>query len=891
MIPSKYHSLITRASDNMNLKDSGSKSRLSIAASKIWNHKRYSFLGALLYTFLVFVFGMFVHKSGFIRETVKPLIRENASLIPRVIGGMWSQPEHLIIDIKYKHFQKLAYQREIALAQGILMTNPEDYVPAMIRYKDKSVKVKLRLKGDWTDHLEGAKWSFRITVKGDNTIMGMKRFSIHHPKTRNYIYEWIFHQALKREGLIGLRYEFIKVTLNGKDLGIYALEEHFEKRLVEYNQLRDGPIVRFNENLMWEEKLQQRIPFPNAMASGSGFYLSSDIDGFQTTKWLSDPAGSSLYTNAIHLLELFRRGVLKTSEVFDIQKLSKFFAITDLVGAAHATLWHNVRFYYNPVTSRLEIIGFDADSGHLIKSISATHGGVYLGTGPSKVYDNYSAMIFSDIVFFREYVKTLERISERSYVDNLYNELDKELEQNLNILYSEFLFFDFSKEVLYRNQEYIKSVLNPVKGLHAYYDRTSGNRLELHLGNIQSLPIEVLNVTYKDSVRFLPAETVVLPAKLLSKTTEYDNVSFAFPESFDWSDTMIQDLKVYYKILGASQIKYETIFPYSYLDESFVRDDLLRQNPNVDNFDFLTVDESSKKIVIKPGDWTLKQNLIIPQGFSVICGAGTQINLNDSATILSYSPLHFRGNEEQPIIIQSADSTGQGIVVINANEKSVLQYVLFNNLSNPSQRGWELTGAVTFYESPVEIAHCRFIGNRSEDGLNIIRSEFAIDKSLFSHTQSDAFDADFTNGKITNSSFWACGNDGVDVSGSVIEIQNVVINGAGDKGLSAGENSRMTANQVEINNAEIAVASKDMSEVSIDNIKISDSKIAFTAYQKKPEFDAASITVTHLQKNKIEIPYLLEERSTLVVDAEVIKPNRKNVKEILYGVEFGKSSK
>lgn len=873
----------------MKIKDSNKKPLILVATKEIWHNRKYRFLGALVYTFLIFVFGAYIHRTGFIHGNLMPLIKQNIRLIPKVVGGMLSRPEHITIDIKHKDFQKLAYQRELALSNGILIKSNDDYVPARIRYKDKNFKIKIRLKGDWTDHLEGDKWSFRIKVKGDNTLFGMKQFSIHHPKTRNYIYEWIFHRTLKREELLGLRYEFIKVTLNGKDLGIYALEEHFEKRLIESNELREGPIVRFSEDLMWQE-LNQQSAFPMQAMNGVSTYLSSNIDGFQTNKWLLTPTNSVPYIKAIYLLESFRRGLVRTSDAFDTNKLAKFFALTDLMGAEHGAWWHNARFYYNPITSRLEIIGFDGDSGQPIEYLCATNVGFSTGKSSSKFYD-YDAMLFNDTIFSQEYIKTLERISEPSYLDNLFTQLEEGLKQNLNIIYSEFPFFEFSKEVLYRNQKYIKTVLNPVKGLHAYYNKKSKKRIELHLGNIHSLPIEVLDVSYKDSVTFPPTETNILPAKVRSKPTNYRSVSFLVTENFVWSDTMIQDLKVYYKILGASQIRYETIFPYSYLDDKFVENDFIREHPNVDKFEFLTVDESSKKIIAKPGNWNLSQNLIIPEGYSVICRARTRFNLSNSAKILSYSPLQFLGNEEEPIIIQSADSTGQGLVVINAYNKSLLQYVHFYNLSNPSQAGWELTGAVTFYESPVEVSHCKFVGNRSEDGLNIIRSEFTIDNTLFSHTLSDAFDADFAKGKITNSSFLDCGNDGMDVSGSVIDIQDVLINGAGDKGLSAGENSQMKVNQIEIKDAEIAVASKDMSEIIIDNIKISNSKIGFTSYQKKPEFDAASIKVTNLQKSKIEIPYLVETRSSLMVDGAVIEPNRKNVKEILYGVEFGKSSK
>jgi hypothetical protein len=285
---------------------------------------------------------------------------------------------------------------------------------------------------------------------------------------------------------------------------------------------------------------------------------------------------------------------------------------------------------------------------------------------------------------------------------------------------------------------------------------------------------------------------------------------------------------------------------------------------------------------------------MIPTGYRVMCGGGTRLNLSNSAKIISYSPLEWGGNEDNPIIIESRDSTGQGIVVLNAAQMSVLEYVTFDNLSNPSQSGWELTGAVNFYESPVTISRCQFLNNRSEDALNIIRSEFTIDSTLFRQAFSDAFDGDFTKGKITRSSFVACGNDGIDVSGSVIDIQDVFIGGgrdSGDKGLSVGENSRVTVNHIDIKNAEIAVASKDLSELTMKNVNISDSKVGFAVYQKKPEFGSATIQAEGLKVRNIEIPYLIEERSTMVVDGEVVQSSRKNVKEILYGVEYGKSSK
>ena len=40
--------------------------------------------------------------------------------------------------------------------------------------------------------------------------------------------------------------------------------------------------------------------------------------------------------------------------------------------------------------------------------------------------------------------------------------------------------------------------------------------------------------------------------------------------------------------------------------------------------------------------------------------------------------------------------------------------------------GWQLTGGVVFYENPVQLVRCRFLGNRTEDALNSIRSQFSL---------------------------------------------------------------------------------------------------------------------------------------------------------------------
>jgi hypothetical protein len=800
--------------------------------------------------------------------------------IEAYIKGLRSNPERINIDIKNNDFQKLAYKREIALAQHILISSKEDYVPAKIRYKDQTVDVKLRLKGDWTDHLEGEKWSFRIKVRGEDTLFGMKVFSIQDPETKNYVNEWLFHKALEREEIISPRYDFVDVIINGKHKGIFALEEHFEKVLIEHNQYREGPILRMNEDLLWDDRLQFR-PVYEPTPTGLQSIHSADTDVFKKNKTLADPMLFNQFIIGKDLLESFRNGNLQTHQVFDVHKLAKYIAMTDLMGAQHALFWHNLRFYYNPVTSLLEPIGFDGDAGQSTTTLSRQ-----LVLSDDFAFSDIFTILFSDPVFFERYNQELECLSQKSYLDDFFIEIDSDLKRKINIIYKDNPSYHFSEDVFYDNQNCIKKVLNPVKGLHVYFwQNTTNESILLEIGNIQSMPIEILNVSYKELQIFEPKQNMnILQAKLFSEPVQYKKIEFMIPEEFHWSDQCIGNLRLNYKLLGTSRIRNETVFPWAHLSEDFLATDFIRQKPNAEKFDFLFIDNATKRILVKQGDWELNENIIISAGYTVACGEGTRLDLKNNVTILSYSPLQFFGTEDNPIIISSSDSTGQGIAVLNAGEESIMAKVFFKNLSAPSQHGWQLTGAVTFYESPVEIDGCQFSDNHAgDDMLNIIRSEFEIKNTLFKHAISDALDVDFGKGTISHTSFVDCGNDGLDFSGSVVDVTECFVNGTGDKGVSAGENSQINIAQTEFKNCYIAAASKDMSQVTIEDTEVSVSEVGFAVYQKKPEFGPSEITASSIDMVKVTTPYLIEEGSTFLLDNRKIDDTQKNVWEVLYG--------
>jgi len=839
----------------------------------------------VLYSVLLISVTLVTYKTGYFGYFLKPMLK-NCTIVPRnYLKSLTVTPKHIGIDVKYMNLQKLAYKREQALKDHVLITSAEDYVPARIRFNDVILKARIRLKGDWVRAFRRDKWSYRVKLSGDNTIMGMKRFSLHHPMERSYIHEWIYHRALQREDVLSLRYKFVTADLNGKDLGIYAVEEHFDKRLVEHARRREGPIVKLDEDVTWRDR-RQDFPLYDSDSTGLQSYYSSNVDAFRMTSTLSDPNLYKQFLTAVTLLHAFRDQKRSTSQVFDMDKLAVFLAVTDLTGSMHGLDFINMRFYYNPVTSLLEPIGFDGNAGSQIGFLSCSGRVTYGKSAQDR--EAFVDLFFKDEVFFKKYVQALERVSDEAYLESLFHDIEADLNANLSILYREFPYYRFSERVYRLNQVCIRKVLNPAKGFHAYFLNKTDSGIRLEIGNIQSMPVKITRLMYKNSLEFEPAQEIVLPGRKVSTPIDYRTVEFRVPDNVIWSEDMVAELTVQYGLLGSNRSREESVFPWPRTNESFVIDSVLHQLPNAHQFDFLLVDEPGRVIRVKPGRWDVGQDMMVPEGYRFSCGKGTELNLMGSAVIVSRSPVDFTGTEEEPVRITSEDSSGQGLVVLGASGKSTLKHVTFDGIRNPAREGWDLTGAVTFYKSDVYIDFCRFLNNKSEDALNIIRSEYSIDRTLFKNVESDAFDSDFSHGVISRTSFVECGNDGIDTSGSRVEMRDIAVTAAGDKGISVGEGSQVTASDIRIENAEIAMASKDMSELAVEKGAIVDSKVGFAVYKKKSEYGPSLLRATGIELANVDNPHLVEKESTLIVDARTVTSDQEKVKEILYGVVYGK---
>jgi len=866
------------------LDQEGSLQRLMDPLIKLWRAPLFKI--ALLVGLMVvaFIMGAFAHQRDFIfraRQEVDQVVDDVVDDVQSEVAAFINTDElpTIYIDMPFESYQQILDKRTEALEMHVLLTSDEDMVPAQVRYEDgDSLDAKMRLKGDWTDHLEGDKWSYRIHMAGDGQVAGMRRFSIQDPSTRNYMNEWAFHQHLMNEGLLTTRYQFVNVVFNGEAMGIYALEESFSGELLESQGRRQGVILRFDEDQFRKNIATFAQVELLDQAEDLGMFMLANMDNADITLFRSgsierDPILTTEAQAAVDLLSSFQSGEKSASEVFDVPSMGRFFALADFWGAGHTTNWRDIRFYYNPITGLLEPISYDA----LPLRSCCTRDEL------ANVF--IDSRMFNDPQIQATYAQELERITKTEYVQELIGELKPSFDAIQNELSQEFEEGLEPPWVSLRERSKIfRHQLNPAQPVRGTYYRTTsdtGDAVQVELVNLMILPVELLEFQIGD-VRVVPdmdwvsqdtgtlnvVDVNAVPTFLPAQDRAFTSVRLLLP--FTLAEPNPEDVgidpqvQVVVRIAGLSD---EYVVPLR--EEKFASTSPLESTPKIPELDevlqqhpFLQKLADEQTLAIHPGDWYVKGDLIVPDGFDLFIPPGTTIRFEPDAILYSSGSLTMAGTSEAPVVLTAQGDYWSGIAVIRAGEESILEYTTVEKTFGISRGGWILTGGITFFESEITLNQSHIINTQAEDAINLIHSEFLFNESEFGFTESDALDDDFSSGEIIGCHFHNIGGDAVDVSGSNVSITDTTFVDIGDKAISAGEESIVNGQDLYIESAGIGVASKDLSSVILEKVQIIGAEYAgLAAYIKKPVYGPASIQATNTDISETETPTLVQTGS------------------------------
>ena len=278
--------------------------------------------------------------------------------------------------------------------------------------------------------------------------------------------------------------------------------------------------------------------------------------------------------------------------------------------------------------------------------------------------------------------------------------------------------------------------------------------------------------------------------------------------------------------------------------------------------DIIKIDNQNYKV---SSNIDLLENTIINKNENFIFEKKSTINIINGSTLFIEGQVDFINNNGSFNEIKSEDGTGSLIFI---NNDFNLSNLVFKKLSKPRLENYILYGGVNFINSKVNLNNIYIQDSNNEDGLNIINSKSNLKNIYFNNMKADAFDVDFGELNFFNVSCVNVNNDCLDISGAKVTGQELTIDKVFDKGISVGEKSAVSINNIKISNNNIALAVKDGSNAYFEDVYLANNNLDIVLFNKKKEFLKPSLKIDNISN--------LDEKKILQsIDTKLLINNKK----------------
>ena len=669
--------------------------------------------------------------------------------------------------------------RERSLERGVIVQAPEDTVMGELSFEGVLHPAEFRIKGDWTDHVETERWSLRIRLD-EGEVLGMREFSIQAPKTRGYLWEWVIHEAARREGLLAPRATFVNVVQNGHANGIYYLEEHFERELLESQGRGEGPIVLFDESTLWASLLREGNvpskglrPLDSVLGEPAHTIASAEVRAYEEKRLSSIPSLNRQLENALAAMNALRALALgeeasagryrslraldelrgkSIDEIVDGEALGRLHALLSLFQVEHSLVWHNLRFYYDPLKERLEPISFDNNG----QEVASREPVPFRATGVAAVFARSTG--YSDELF-----ATLGRLTHPDWIGAFFASLEPDLSRfEAALRTGEPLPGGYSVAAMQQRLRaqtlFLRELLAPADPIHFVALREPDERtVEVLAWATTRVP--VLLEGFRSSTAYGPTarSSVSSGARASDEgiVLEGDGipVSFRFPLVGDELD-----LHARFRTLAAEDSSWKQLD----IRERGMSSDVsgprvLDLGDTLERHPFLEYRADAGELVAAQGTWDVSEDLVLPPGLGLALGAGVTLRFAGDTLLSVEGALVFQGTPERPVVLEAKDprQPWDGIVVRRAATRSEWDEVIVRGTSGVRRPDGKSSG-VTFFRSSATLRSTLFDGTQAGAALSVGGADLLLEACEFRGCAADAFDGEYVTGEIRN-----CVIDGV----------------------------------------------------------------------------------------------------------------------------------
>jgi len=760
--------------------------------------------------------------------------------------------DQMIIDIKFKDYERLRNAKDYAINEGSINRTHFDMVKAKLRIGDDKFKGNLRLKGFYIEHLATDKWSLRVKISNDN-VDGIRDFSLNAPFTKDFQSSPLINMAMRQRGILAPRDNFYDVILNGNDLGIMYFEERYSEQFTESSLRPFGPILTY-------DKKSERMSF-------------LDDKKF----WSDDRNLEFVFSN----IEKIQSNPEDYYELFDKNLWAEYLAITLLFKCFNGNADLNLSYYFHPIKKVIQPVS--SDNACLSKDANR-----FLGFLPLE-----DELIFKLIAIEPFKVLLKEKINwwiKSPKAKEYISELNKEGELIRRALSKDSPFL----RRFFINNHHLNQVIEWIDSINTSSTKSSEEVSEFESKIIpNTIPVIELQKTdsgFNFQVNNYLSERFKLKSLLIEsqdyiETVDLENMS-DFSELNHWINNKfrvpesLQDPNIEYSFTDMNRpgdlltLDVELSFRRS-VDKPFEDSNISQLIP------YFTLDEDKKMLVLNKGQSIIIDKLLIlPAGYDFKMMKGSSMRFSRNAGIIVRGNFNVMGTEFEKVKISGLNDQDWAGVLILANNGDVDINNLIVSGGSGIFNGYKHRGAFTINQANVVISNSVFQNNISEDTLNLVEVRGSLQGVTIQDTPSDGLDIDYGEVFISDSVFQnigkATGADAIDMSKSKVTIEGISIRNTTDKGISIGEGSIAKIKDSYISSAFVGLVAKDSSDVYADNLKLEDIIFADTmSYRKKPHFDGAKLRIDNL--STVLGNHIVQNKSSALINGNKIKSEKVDI--------------
>lgn len=446
-------------------------------------------LVALLLLGLLYYLGIYSERTGFVEQVLDPSLKRVTNPVLNAFRGKPPAVPLLDIRLEDEAMDSLRNMRDRALEAGWVEADMAHPLPIELHFSEGYKVATLALREGHADPLSKEDWPFHMRLVPGDTVLGMETFDLQPVHNEAPLHAWLFQQAVAEYGAPAFPVALCDLQLNGNDHGLYTMEGRVDSTLLRHWGRGGGPVMRFDDGLRNQAELAMSVRRYPSDPPPQSEWLSAPILASRMNIVLGNPAQSERFRRAMAALEAFRSGTLPASEVFDAKGFARLLALSDLLGAADAMHWWNLRFLADSVSGKLIPLPRRGLSGQATKTLQFLHSGRSLRPGAPAT--DLIDRILQDPILYQHYVAYLDTFSAPGWLEGLLERNASGLASLERIVAAELPGRKFEVDIAEHGRTLIQQNLRPRDLVIAY---PHGAGAGVTVANVHALPVEVLAV-------------------------------------------------------------------------------------------------------------------------------------------------------------------------------------------------------------------------------------------------------------------------------------------------------------------------------------------------------------------------------------------------------------